>query len=255
MRSVGTRTEWGLIQDLLDRFTSLVAVASPVLAAVLDWTRPSLHSTWGGPMNGQAGRREIVRQLTAQVRPEAVVEAGTFRGDTTAFLADVTGSPVHTVEASRRFHVFARWRLGRDDVHLTLADSRAFLRAFDLSAEVVFFYLDAHWEEDLPLKEELEIIAARFPRSIVMVDDFEVPADAGYGFDDYGPGVVLTEEILPDAVRDWTRLYPRLASRHETGACRGCVVLVPPAWDSARLARAAGLRASTTPYPEGPVSV
>jgi hypothetical protein len=55
----------------------------------------------------------------------------------------------------------------------------------------VFFHLDAHWEGDLPLQEEIEIILGRFPNFLIMIDDFRVPGDSGYGFDDYGRGKML----------------------------------------------------------------
>ena len=36
------------------------------------------------------------------------------------------------------------------------------------------FYLDAHWLEHLPLREEVELITANFPRAVIVIDDFEV---------------------------------------------------------------------------------
>src|SRR5216683_8159337 len=34
---------------------------------------------------------------------------------------------------------------------------------------------------DLPLAEEIDIVFSRCPLAVVMVDDFQVPSDAGYG--------------------------------------------------------------------------
>ena len=62
-----------------------------------------------------------------------------------------------------------------------------------------------------------------------MIDDFEVPGDPGYGFDDYGPGKRLTAQYLPDEdLAGWRRFYPSLPSSEETGARRGSCVLVGP---------------------------
>ena len=96
---------------------------------------------------------------------------------------------------------------------------------------LVFAYLDAHWGPDLPLREELEIIAAHWKRAVVMVDDFEVPGDSGYGFDDYGDGAALTESYLrrAAALGSWTVRYPVAPSTVETGSRRGCCVLTSPA--------------------------
>jgi hypothetical protein len=60
-----------------------------------------------------------------------------------------------------------------------------------------------------------------------VIDDFEVPGDPGYGFDDYGPGRCLTAAILPEEVMAGrSALYPSVPSAEETGARRGCVVIV-----------------------------
>lgn len=213
------------------RADAYLGQAFPGLAAILDWARPSAHAALGGgPMNGQEQRRAITRGVLHRLQPQAVVETGTCRGGTTMFLADVAGCPVHTVELSPRFSTFARWKLGhRPDVHLASEDSRVFLRRLSTSPDVpkerVFFYLDAHWEDDLPLREELDIIAGSWANSVVMIDDFQVPGDADYGYDDYGDVGALTVDLLPPSTNGWSRYFPSLPGRLESGASRGCIVL------------------------------
>jgi hypothetical protein len=192
--------------------------------------RPSLRRGWGGPLNGQAGRVELCRQIFMSLRPVAIVETGTFRGTTTEFFAEF-GVPVYTAEAEPRFHAFAelRFRSTRDRVHVVLTDSRVLLRqlAANLSfpKDRVFFYLDAHWHSDLPLAEEIDTIFGSWKRSVIMIDDFAVPGDS-YSYDDYGPDAVLDAEYL-DAIgrTDMFRFYPSLPAYHETGSKRGCIVL------------------------------
>ena len=83
----------------------------------------------------------------------------------------------------------------------------------------MFVYLDAHWNDDLPLVEELQIVSAGWPRAVIMIDDFQVPGDAGYGYDDWGPGRALTEDLLPaTALAGWSLTYPSAASDYETGS-------------------------------------
>jgi hypothetical protein len=213
--------------------------SSPVIGRLDFAMRPSLRSSWGGPMNGQAGRRAIVRDLLEALDVDLIAETGTFRGTTTEFFAHVSGKPVHSVESNPRFHEFARRRLASlPDVHLVLGDSRSFLRDLagrpDLADRTVLFYLDAHWEEDLPLRDELPIIADRWSRAVAIVDDFAVPGDEGYTYDDYGPDMALVEEYLPaDALEGWGRFYPSLPSSEETGFRRGCIVLASPELDPA----------------------
>lgn len=192
--------------------------------------RRSARSSWGGPMNGQAGRQKLFRQIFAELRPVAIVETGTFRGTTTEFFAEF-GVPVYTAEVTPRFYAFAeeRFRSASDRVHVVLADSRALLRqlATDPSfpKDNVFFYLDAHWHFDLPLADEIDTIFGSWKRSIIMIDDFAVPGDS-YHYDDYGPGAALNAEYLDALGRtDMFRFYPSLPAEQETGYKRGCIVL------------------------------
>lgn len=184
-------------------------------------------------MNGQRERRRIVRDLARAADFDVVLETGTFRGTTTEYLYAVFGSPVHTAEADERYFTYSRRRLSPlRDVSSHLADSRDFLRQFAEGSDArtaPFIYLDAHWHEDLPLAEELDVIARSWRRAVVMVDDFEVPGDPGYQFPDYGPGKRLSTEILPSrAMQDWVLAFPASRSEQETGAKMGCCVLFGP---------------------------
>ena len=194
----------------------------------------------------------MVRDLAREVDIEAVVETGTYRGTSTEFLAHVFGVPVWTVEAHPRYYEYARRRLAAcADVQIEQGDSREFLRripapASDSSAATLF-YLDAHWAEDLPLREELQIIEGKWPAAVIIIDDFEVPDDAGYAFDDYGPGKCLTESYLPP-LNGWTIRYPASPSHEESGARRGCVVLGSPVMRAA-VEKLASLRAAESSSP------
>src|SRR5262249_41063976 len=165
--------------------------------------------------------------------PVAIVETGTYLGTTTELLA-TCGVPVHTVEANERCYGFARARFWRGNVHVWLGDSRSGLRAIldgplrSKPSETIFVYLDAHWEDDLPLAEELDIVFSNCPSAVVMIDDFQVPGDPGYRYDDYGSGKALTPGYIQSSCKthNLVALYPGARSADETGARRGCVVLV-----------------------------
>jgi hypothetical protein len=91
----------------------------------------------------------------------------------------------------------------------------------------MLFYLDAHWGEDLPLFEEIAKIFSSCAQAIVMIDDFKVPNDDGYGYDDYGIGKALTREYIAPLVSEFqlAEFYPRTPSAAESGFRRGCVVV------------------------------
>ncbi len=219
------------VRQAEERALNLMGRLSPGAAAALDWLEPSKHTSWGGPMNGQRGRQEIVRTLFGSQVVGQVIETGTYRGTTTMFFFHMFGGPVLTVEANPRFYCFARKRLSSlDTVRLSFGDSRNFLDRLSSDPVVTsvptFFYLDAHWSSDCPLAEEVRLIGNRWADPIIMIDDFAVPGDPGYGYDSYGGGVQLNLDYLPGRdLLGFRGLFPNLRSADETGARRGCVVL------------------------------
>jgi hypothetical protein len=185
-------------------------------------------------MHGQPGRQTLTRAIAGALGPLTVIETGTYRGTTTQFLWDITGVPVWTAEINPRYAAFAKRRFQcNPQIHVVRSDPRAFLaRLADdsrVSKEHTLFYLDAHWQKDLPLRDEVSIILHRWRHFVVMIDDFEVPDDDGYAFDDYGPRKRLTLSYLQlDAATNVVPLYPALRSRDEGGRRRGCVVITRP---------------------------
>jgi hypothetical protein len=83
--------------------------------------------------------------------------------------------------------------------------------------ELTFFYLDAHWYDHLPLLDEMTLILERMSNSVIMVDDFQVPDDPGYCYDDYGEGQVLDlRYLLPLAHYDFAIFFPDVPSYLES---------------------------------------
>jgi hypothetical protein len=201
------------------------------LAAYDYYFNPVLRRSWGGPFNGQAGRQQIFREIISSIKFQTIIETGAFRATTTEFLSTESALPVYTVESEPRFFHYARLRLRRRrSVHVELGDSRAFLERLardpSLSKQNAFFYLDSHWGDDLPLKREVELIANTWKGVVIMIDDFEVPGDGGYSFDDYGAGQRLCLDFLqPLPALGLRAFFPVMPSAHETGSKRGCVVL------------------------------
>jgi hypothetical protein len=146
-------------------------------------------------------------------------------------MANATTVPIFGCELSERLFHFTRRRLASHrNVELLCKDSRTFLREVlasgGLGGGPVFFYLDAHWGSDLPLWDELDIIFGHSIESVVMIDDFRVPGDFGFGYDDYGPGKQLSVAGLRVNLTPQPDLFfPDYPSRVETGAKRGVAVL------------------------------
>jgi hypothetical protein len=217
----------------------------------LDFYRfPERKNAWGGPFNGQRARLELFQHVLRAVNPSAIVETGTYLGTTTETLAQC-GLPVFTIEGHPRNYGYARARLKKArNITVLQGDSRTQLKSLlggslrDLTHKVLFFYLDAHWSDDLPLDKELEIIFGILSSAVVMIDDFQVPEDLGYKFDDYGPGKTLNASYIAPIVasHDLDVFYPSTPASEETGAQRGCVVLSKTGWNAQQLRTVSLLR-------------
>ena len=192
--------------------------------------KPEYKKVWGGAFNGQTFRRKIFQQLFKVNDFELIVETGSYRGNTTLFMAEQT-VPIVTVEYDARIFGYVSTRfLLNSQIKTFNNDSRPFLKSIALDSTVakedVFFYLDAHWDDDLPLAEELQIISSYWNNWVVMIDDFQVP-NGTYDYDDYGDGKALTLEYVEKALpkKDYSAYFPAVDASEETGFKRGCVVL------------------------------
>ena len=228
-----------MIHSMLRRFFRLMPPGLQAKADILRdrWTRPrhSVRFEFGGPFNGQSGRREIVRELLCKIHFDFIIETGTFRGVTTQFLISASEVPVYSIEAIPRYFKYTdrvlRQQLQPEHLsrlRLMFGDSRSVLPDLGRLSGTGLFYLDAHWQDDLPLWEELDLVRRMWSNAVVVIDDFAVPGDDGYGFDDYGGRNRLTPENLPSWV--WTDrkvCYPTRPSAKETGSKRGCIVIMP----------------------------
>ena len=186
--------------------------------------------SWGGAFNGQEHRQKIFLQILS-TGIDMIVETGTFRGTTTDFMSRNFKGMIHSTELIERNFGYATARfLFNARIRLYHQDSRKLLRYLfsgsDLKDKSILFYLDAHWETDLPLAEEIDIIFSNCNNPIIMIDDFQVPGDSEYQYDDYGPGKALTPNLLKQVEGYPMQLFfPSLPGSKETGAKRGCVVV------------------------------
>ena len=234
------KAEADLLAAAADEFhalaRSLDSIGRPAIAlqlysaaSALDRALPQQDAWWRNPFNGQEGRSQLFLRLLDAIRPSAVIETGTFRGTTTVFMAEHFEGPIFTCEIDQRWYLTAQINLKRfSNVDARRQDSREFLKAVfaETQDDPLFIYLDAHWREDLPLSTELELILSSGRSVVVVIDDFAVPFDREYQFDDYGLGKALTLELLAQVDRKGASLFfPTLPAIEETGARRGCAVI------------------------------
>jgi hypothetical protein len=202
-----------------------------IIKGIIGYYRfPELKEPWGGAFNGQEHRRKIFSELSQRCRFDTIVETGTYRGSTTELFATMQNIAVYSIESdywSYGYCLARFWK--RSNVKVLLGDSGETLVALakNRNFKQPFCYLDAHWGEQIPLRNELNIILETWPQAVVMIDDFKVEDDPGYGFDDYGDGKQLSVDYIKDIIEFFRprMFYPRTNSYDETGARRGCIVL------------------------------
>jgi hypothetical protein len=123
----------------------------------------------------------FIEELHRRFAPEAFVETGTFRGDTTEWASRVFAK-VHSVEAHEGIYREAAVRLkGLPNVHAEHADTRSFLtRVVPSLKGPAVFWLDAHWcasgttygaSDECPVLDELAIIAQSPIDHFILIDD------------------------------------------------------------------------------------
>jgi len=197
---------------------------------------PRYISSDAAGFNGQLLRKKMFRDLITAVGFNAIIETGTNSGNTTGYMAEVSSLPVYSCELNRRIHLIAKMRLSDfKNIHLELSDSPPYLNKLAdsmLSQQNVFFYLDAHFGPGNtpapPLGEEINIIASRWKSFVIMIDDFLVPGDAGYKYNNYEKDNVLSLEFIDREIKkhELIPFFPFFPSVEETGYSRGCVVLI-----------------------------
>lgn len=211
------------VKDILDRINDLETGVRVLVSS------PAYRQDESIGFNGQSGRKRIFLDLVGRCGFTSFVETGTYLGDTTGYMAQSTGLAVHSCERNPSLFALAKYRL-RDvpRVFLSNMDSREFLLGLGARPEIAesacFFYLDAHWGKDVPLNEEISIIASRWKRFVIMIDDFEVPGDAGYAHGGYG----TLRRIGIDGLRaahDLVTYFPAMPSSQERAGATGCLVL------------------------------
>jgi predicted O-methyltransferase YrrM len=239
----------------LDRtFDSEISKYAYRSAAEIDELNCELNNDLGGPFNGQIIRQQMFWRLVHSIGAVAIVETGTYRGTTTESIAQQFTGHIYTCELNRRYYEYARRKLASyRNVTIEHADSVNYLtkllQSDKLDGARTIFYLDSHWNEDLPLLGELTSILDSGIPAAILIDDFAVPFDSGYTFDDYGHGKRLSVEILSGHLNQIKGIFfPGVSANLETGRRRGAVILATSDEVCATLCEEEGLRRLNASY-------
>ncbi len=216
------------LRDIINRLTDLETAVTVLV------TCPTYQPGADGAFNGLAGRKRVFEELLKKYRFSCIIETGTHVGETTGYLAMRSKLPVYSSEINRNMCSLARMRLKNiSGIHLYHSDSREFIEELSADPEMIlneiFFYLDAHWGKDCPLVDEIEQIASRWKKFVIMIDDFQVPGDDGYGYDRFSAFQKMNISLIRSTMRKHRlrAFFPNIPSAEESvqPKPRGFVIL------------------------------
>jgi len=184
------------------------------------------------PMNGQKERLRSSILLSEILKPEFAIESGAYLGTTTQYLSCLVTKKAFSIEINQTFAEIASRRLSSEiengEIEIICGDSgllfSSILSGINPQTERVIAYLDAHWLANIPLRYEIQSLLDWGGVFIALVDDFYIPDDNTYGFDQYEHHRIDRTHV-PD-VTELNIWVPAFEASHESGARRGTAYLV-----------------------------
>lgn len=190
---------------------------------------------------------EELKKLITKFKIKSIVETGTFLGWTTKCLAEL--STVISIEISDEYYNKAVANLGLEKIynpetnedlkHATNGDtiivfnedSVSFLNNIHgMYNDKILFFLDAHWGDVCPLKDELKAIANHKVKPVIAIHDWKVPNEPTLGYDSYKGQAFTYEWIKPelDAIYGIDGYdYHYNSDKLSEGAKRGVIYIYP----------------------------
>jgi predicted O-methyltransferase YrrM len=172
-----------------------------------------------------------IAKFVNQFGVNLIVETGTYRGATTKRLAEFT--PVWTVEIMKEnydysFELFKAEK--SKNITPIFGNSVQFLRKWlpEFTDKSILFFLDAHWQDYVPLIDELKVIAENDITPVIVIHDFKVPGRPDLGFDSY-KGQDYTFEWIKPQLDDIYGVDGYLYAYNDEadGAKRGVIYIYP----------------------------
>ena len=191
---------------------------------------PILMQNQESPLNADIFAQEEFKRLQKHLGLKYAVETGTCLGYTTKFLSEFY-EQVRTIEINDEFREIAlQNRLSDCSNVFCFKGSSSDLLLGVLSGldDSTFIFLDAHWGNHCPLKDELRQIKESGIKPVIAIHDFFVPNHPELGFDEIH-GQPFTYEWLKediDAVYGEGG-YAYFYNSESEGAKRGIIYIYP----------------------------
>lgn len=191
---------------------------------------PILMQHQNGALNCDRYAQLEFQKLKELYKLDYAIETGTCLGYTTEFLAK-TFNVVRTIEINTKFLGIAKEnRLNNyKNCKLYLGDSSKLLHLLlNGLNNKTFIFLDAHWGNHCPLKQELKQIANSGIKPVIAIHDFYVPERPELGYDSIN-GQPFTFEWLKEGIDDiyGANNYKHYYNDKSMGAKRGIIYITP----------------------------
>jgi len=165
------------------------------------------HTT---PYSGCKYSKRVVEAMMNAATVKNFIETGTFLGHTSRDVAaSFPNVSVQTVEV-----VYSTFKNNEEsfksfpNIKAVHGSSCDFLKEVVLEEGPTVYYLDAHWGDSHPLREELTIIRDRsMGNEIIVIDDFQVP-NRSFGYDWTPDGQIYNMAWIDGILGpDWIYFY------------------------------------------------
>ena len=185
------------------------------------------------PFNGDGYVCGEFLKLKERFNITTVVETGTCLGSTCLWFSR-NFDRVITIESNIEYLNVAHKRFKDEalkNIKTELGDSSYVLYPVLMEEKVMddtIFFLDAHWANHCPLKQELEAIHFAGLKPVIAIHDFKVPDNNELGFDSYHGQDFDLEWIMPEldliyGEDGWIHYYN--SQEFTSGAKRGIIYI------------------------------
>jgi len=161
-----------------------------------------LNNWW--PFSGDIYLLWEINSLIKKFGIKTIIETGTWKGRT-AQLMSTMADTVYTIEIDEEVYNTTNFLDDIPNVHRLLGDSPKVMD--EILAKVThptLFFLDAHWEDNWPLLEELNIISKhKLNDSVIVIHDIYNPTKPDFHYDSY-KGVRLDWDYIRPLI---TKIY------------------------------------------------
>lgn len=192
---------------------------------------PILMQNQEGALNQDTFAQQEFINLKNKFGLKYAIETGTCLGYTADWLCE-NYEKVSTIEINENYLNFALKRLNKRDnvvVYVGSSENQLLQMINELpEKEKIFIFLDAHWGQHCPLKDELRQIKESGVKPVIAIHDFVVPNHPELGYDSIN-GQPFNYEWLKsdfDAIYG-DNGYDYYYNSESTGAKRGIIYLTP----------------------------